>query len=155
MHIPPLSTASHRSKLITPSLHQSPGGRKADTGHRLSWQLTPTRHWPLWSSEFVGSRTSCPHAGRTQAVLVRGAAYSICGKAEGTRRHRFYKNYRWLSNLTGGYHPSMTATPSQPRAPPCFKCRVQCTFLFNHQKVRLKCQMVLASPQNRVIMFSM
>lgn len=66
---------------------------------------------------FCGSRTSCPHAGRTQAVLVCGAAYRICGKAEGTRRHRFYKNYRWLSNLTGGYHPSMTATPSQPRVP--------------------------------------
>lgn len=106
---------------------------QADTGHRLSWCLAPTRHQPLWSSDFVGSRTSYPQAGRTPAVLLHGTACGGCGK---TRKSQETSLHSKATDgcATGWWIPPMhESSPAQPRAPPCLKDEVLCSLLLNHQ----------------------
>jgi len=78
----------------------------------------------------VGSRTSCPQAGRTPAALPHGAACGGCGKTDAAKT-----SLQMAEQLVGGCHLCMRALLAQPRAPPCFKDEVLWNLLFSHQEI--------------------
>ena len=120
---------------------------QADAGRRLSWRLAPARRQPLWSSDFVGSRTSCPQA----AVLLHGSACGGCGKTGGAKRHHFIPKLQTAEQLVGGYHPCMRTLLLSQELPCALKMKYHVTCF---SVIRLRSQMVLTSPQSRGVMLS-
>lgn len=124
---------------------------QAGAGRRLSWHLTPTRRQPLWSSDSVGSRISCPQAGRSPAVLLHGTACGSCGKTGGAKRHHFIPKLQTAEQLVGRYHPYKRALLLSQELPHALKRKY---YVICFSIIRIRSQMVLTSPQNRDVMLS-
>lgn len=117
----------------------------------LSWRHAPARCQPLWSSDFVGSRTSCPQAGRIPAVLLRGTACGGCGKTGGAKRHHFIPKLQTAEQLVGGYHLCMRALLLSQELLRVLKMKY-CVTCFSI--IRIRSQMVLTPAQSRGVMLS-